>query len=165
MILDERTEFADAASVAAGAGTALIGDQIDLQALGGALAGLGSAGDIGNGQPVYLVITVATGIVAAGAGTISFILASDAGASIATNGSATEHLTVGPFVTQASTPAAGLDVGDVLACVALPLEGQVYERYLGILCTIATQTVSAGAINAFLTLDPTGWRAFPEGDN
>lgn len=165
MIMDERNEFADATSVAAAAGTALIGDVIDLQGLGPASAGLGEPGDIGNGQPIYLVITVATGIVAAGAGTISFTLASDAQAAIATDASASEHITVGPFVTQAATPAPGVAAGKVLACVALPLEGQTYERYLGVLCTIATQTVSAGAINAFLTLDPTGWRAYPEGDN
>src|SRR3546814_10781320 len=111
MIMDERNEFANATSVAALAGTALIGDVIDLQGLGPASAGVGNPGDIGNGQPLYLVVTVDTGIVAAGAGTISFTLASDAQAAIATDGNATEHVTVGPFVTQATTPAAGIAKG------------------------------------------------------
>jgi hypothetical protein len=46
MIMDERTEFCDAVSVAAVAGTALVGSQIDMSV----------ARDLGNGQPVYLVI-------------------------------------------------------------------------------------------------------------
>ena len=72
MILDERSEFADAVSVAAAAGTALIGDVIDL--------GTGSR-DIGNGQQLYLVIQTDTEIITGGsAGTIKFQLASDAAA-------------------------------------------------------------------------------------
>ncbi len=53
--------------------------------------------------------------------------------------------------------------------VALPM-GDVansvtpYERYLGILA-VGTGTQSAGAINAFLTLDPAGWRAYPDAIN
>jgi hypothetical protein len=56
MIMDERLEFADAVSVAAAAGTALIGDVIDLGSV---------HRDIGAGQPVYLVITVDTEIITA----------------------------------------------------------------------------------------------------
>src|ERR1044071_4318389 len=73
MILDKRTEFADAVSVAATAGTALIGSQIDLT----------TARDIGNGRPVYLIITTDTEIITGGsAGTIQFKLASDATAAV-----------------------------------------------------------------------------------
>jgi hypothetical protein len=44
------------------------------------------------------------------------------------------------------------------------LEGNVYERYLGILCVTATTTTTAGKINAFLTLDPPASRKnYPEG--
>lgn len=154
MILDERNEFADAASVAAAAGTALIGDVIDLGA---------THRDIGVGGDLYLVITVDTGIVAAGAGTIKFQLASDSTADLAT--SPTVHFDTGTIVTQASTPATGLAAGNVVAAIKLPMEGKVYERYLGILCTIATQTVSAGKINAFLTPDVAKWAAYAEGVN
>lgn len=155
MIMDERTEMADAVSVAAAAGTALIGDQIPLS----------FARDLGNGQPVYLVITCAESIITGGvAGTISFALASDATAAIATDGSATVHFQTKAFVTD-DDALNELDAGDVIACVALPLEGVAYEGFLGILATVATTTVTAGAINAFLTLDPTGWKAYPEGDN
>lgn len=156
MIIDERTEFCDATSVAGAAGTALVGDVIDL----------GTAGrDVGNGQPIYLVMTVDTSIITAGAaGTIRFALASDAQAAIATDGSATVHFETGDFVTDDDALNA-LDAGAVIAVVALPLNSvAVYERYLGVLATIATTAVSAGAINAFLTTQPYGWQAYADGD-
>ena len=155
MIFDERTEFADATSVAGAAGTALIGDVIDLEVVR----------DVGQGQPVYLVITCATSIITGGAaGTITFALVSDDAAAIATDGSATVHFQTKAFVTDDDT-LNELDAGATIAVVALPLEGAAYERYLGILATIATTTVTAGAINAFLTVDPTGWKAHPDAVN
>lgn len=158
MIMDERNEFADAASVAAAAGTALIGDVIDLGAV---------ARDMGSGQPLYLVITTDTEIITGGsAGTIAFQLASDAQAAIATDGSASVHIDTGTFVTDDSAAnSAQLNAGGVIFCGPLPLEGRVYERYLGILAVIATTTVTAGKINAFLTLDPSKWVATAEGAN
>ena len=155
MIFDERTEFADATSVAGTAGTALIGDVIDTEL----------ARDLGQGHPVYLVITCDTSIITGGvAGTITFALVSDAQAAIATDGSATVHFQTKAFVTDDDV-LNELDAGATIAVVALPLEGAAYERYLGILATIATTTVTAGAINAFLTLDPTGWKAYPDAVN
>jgi hypothetical protein len=157
MILDERTEFADAVSVANAAGTDLIGDVIDMTV----------ARDLGNGQPVYLVITTDTEVITGGtAGTIKFQLASDAQAAIATDGSASVHFDTGTLVTDdAALNDARLNAGGVIAVVALPAEGTVYERYLGILAVVATTTVTAGAINAFLTLDPYGWTAYPDASN
>lgn len=155
-IMDERTEFADAVSVAAAAGTALIGDQIPLRVVR----------DIGNGQPIYLCITCSTSIITGGAaGTIEFLLASDSTAAIATDGSASVHYRTGTFVTDDDALNA-IDAGAVIACVPLPLEGlRAYEGFLGILCTIATTTVTAGAINAWLSLTPIGNKFYPEGAN
>lgn len=158
MWLDERTEFADAVSVAAAAGTALIGDVIDLGA---------NHRDVGAGKPVYLVITTDTEIITAGAaGTIKFQLASDAQAAIATDGSASVHLDTGTFVTDdAAVNDARLNAGGVIFVGALPMEGRVYERYLGILAVIATTEVTAGKINAFLTLDPAAWQTYADAVN
>lgn len=155
MILDERLEFADATSVAASAGTALIGDVIDLE----------TARDIGNGEPIYLVIQVDTAIITGGAaGTVKFQLASDAAAAIATDGSATVHYDTGTIDTGAA--GAGLTAaGATIAAIALPMEGNAYEQYLGILCTTATTTTTAGAINAFLTTDVSKWKAYPDASN
>lgn len=156
MIMDERTEFCDATSVAAAAGTALVGDVIDLGTV---------ARDIGNGQPIYLVITTATEIITGGAaGTVKFQLVSDSTANLAT--SPTVHIDTGTFVTDDSAAnSAQLNAGGVIFCGPLPLQGNVYEQYLGILCITATTTTTAGAINAFLTLDPRGWAAYAEGAN
>lgn len=158
MIMDELLEFADAASVAAAAGTALIGDVIDRDSV---------ARDLGQGEPIYLVITVGTEIITGGnAGTIVFALASDAQEAIATDGSASIHWQSASLVTDdAAANSDLLNAGAVLAVVALPWEGVVYERYLGILCTIGTTTVTAGTINAFLTKEPGKWRAYEQGVN
>lgn len=157
MIMDERTEFADAVSVANAAGTDLIGDVIDMTV----------ARDVGNGQPLYLVIMTDTEVITGGtAGTIKFQLVSDAQAAIATDGSATVHFDTGTFVTDDTLLIdEQLRAGGVIAVVALPLEGQTYERYLGILAVVATTTTTAGAINAFLTLDPYGWKAYADNVN
>jgi len=156
MIMDELLEFADAVSVAAAAGTALIGDVIDLGA-----AGL----DIGVGQPpIYLVITTDTEIITGGvAGTVQFQLVSDAQAAIAVDGTATVHFATKLFVTDdAAANDPQLNAGGVIAVVALPMSGPVYERYLGILAVTATTTTTAGKINAFLTRDAAKWKSYPD---
>jgi len=155
MILDKLTTFAAAQSVAAAAGTALIGDVVDLQA----------ARDIGNGGTIYLVLTTDTAIVTGGsAGTIKFQFVSDAQAAIATDGSATVHIDTGTFATGASA-SGSIAAGGVIGIYPLPLEGRAYERYLGILAIVGTTTTTAGKINAFLTLDPSAWKATPDAAN
>ncbi len=151
MLMDKNNEFADAEAVSTGgSGTSLIGDVIDL----------GTVRDIGQGKPLYLVLQVATAFV--GGTSFQFVLASDAQAAITTGGSETRHYQSDVFV-----------VADMIAgftmTIPLPM-GDVadsktpYERYLGIL-GVSVGTHSAGAINAFLTLDPYGWRAYPDANN
>ncbi len=147
MIIDQRNEFADATALNTGAaGTYLIGNVIDL-----VKTGL----DLGQGQPLYLAITVDTAATSGGAATATFKLASDAQAAIATDGTATIHFSTDPI------PLTSLGAGKRLVVVALP-QGS-YERYLGILQTTGTAAFTGGAINAFLTADPTGWQAYPDG--
>ncbi len=156
MILDELLEFADDVSVAAAAGCALIGDVIDLGA---------TSRDVGNGEPLYLVIqTGSEEIITAGAaGTIQFDLVSD---SLATLGAGvladcTTHFSTGTLVTDdAAVNDDRLNIGGTIAVVALPYG--TYERYLGILCTTATTTTTAGKINAFLTKDVAKWKAYAD---
>jgi|TARA_R110002110_G_scaffold43923_6_gene135932 hypothetical protein len=146
MILDERTEFADNVSVAASAGTAQIGDVIDMEVVR----------NIGGGQPVYLVIrTGGTEIITGGsAGTLTFQVASNS-AALAADGTDTVHAQTDALVTDGTDAnAAELKVGAQILSIALPGQGVPYERYLGILAVTATTTTTAGTINAFLTLDP-----------
>lgn len=156
MILDERLEFADAVSVAAAAGTALIGDVIDL----------GSASlDIGIGEPIWLIVQTDTEIITGGAaGTLVIKLASDAQAAIATDGSATDHIISKTFTTDdAAANSAELNAGGVLIAQRLP--AGTYERYLGILAVTGTTTTTAGKINAFLTKDYAKWTAYADAVN
>lgn len=146
MILAKTEEFADATALGtSGTGRALVGDVINLG---------GANRDIGNGEPAYLVIQVDTDVTSGGAATVSFELASDAQAAIAVDGSATVH-----FAT-AAIPKATLVAGYQVCCIALPLG--TYEQYLGIIQNVGTAALTAGKINAFITKDPTGWRAYPD---
>ncbi len=156
MILDKLTEFADAQSVAGTAGTTInVGSQINL----------GSARDIGAGQPLYLVINVDTSIITGGAaGTIAFQLASDSTASIATNGTQTIHYTSKAFVTD-DDALNELDAGETAVIIALPMEGVAYEQFLGVQAVIGTTDTTAGKINAFLTHDPSKWKAYADATN
>jgi len=159
MIIDTLLEFADAETVNAAAGTALIGDVIDLGA---------TPQDFGNGRQMYLVIQTAVEIITAGAaGTLTFQLASDAAAAIATDGSASIHLQSDIFVTDGTDANdAALKAGGTIYQGAMPLGGSVpYERYLGILAVTATTTTTAGSIDAFLTFDPSFNKSYPDGTN
>ena len=148
-ILDERLEFADNVDVSAAAGTAQIGDIIDLGAAGE---------DIGNGQPLYLVIrTGGTEIITGGvAGTLQFQLASNAATTLAADGTDTVHLMTEEHVTDGTDAnATEMKAGGIIYMGAIPAgTNGNYERYLGVLAVTATTTTTAGTINAFLTLDP-----------
>ena len=154
MILDERNEFADATSVAAAAGTALIGDVIDTQ-----VGSLNTTINHGNGQNLYLVIQVDTSIITGGsAGTVQFALMSDSTADL--NTSPTTHYLSAAYATGATGTAGSTLAGSVPVILALPYGN--YEKYLGIKCITATTTTTAGKINAFLTPDPSAWRAYAD---
>jgi hypothetical protein len=157
MILDERSEFADAVSVAAAAGTALIGDVIDTQ-----VGALNATLNPGNGQPLYFIINIDTSIVTGGvAGTVQFALMSDSTADL--NTSPTTHFLTAAYATGATGTAGSTLAGSTPVMVALP-QGS-YERYLGVKCITATTTTTAGKINAFLTPDPASWRAYADAVN
>lgn len=151
MIIDKRTEFCDAVSCNTGAaGTYNLGDVIDLGAVS-------PSRDLGGDMALYLVVTVDTGITTAGsAGTVAFQLISDAQDAPLTNGTQTVHALSRSFVTGATAIAAGT----VLFAIQLPIEGAVYERYLGIQQVTGTTALNAGKINAFLTEDVARWKAY-----
>lgn len=143
MILDERTEFADALSCVANVGNAILGDVIDLGATP-------TLRDIGNGEPVYLVIQVDTAIVGT-TSTVQWQLASDSTANLAT--SKTVHIDTGAIAE--ATLVAGYTL-----IYPLPIAA-TYERYLGIWQTVAVNNLSAGKINAFLATDVSKWTSYP----
>jgi hypothetical protein len=154
MILDEKLELADAVSVAltAGATPQNIGDIIDL----------GTARDLGGDRALYLVITVDTEVITAGAtGAMEFMLVSDGTDTIATDGSQSIHYVSEAFVTDdAAANDVRLSAGATPVIVQLPAEGVPYERYLALQVLCLTTNTTAGKINAFLTTDVARWRSY-----
>lgn len=152
MWIDERAEFADAEGITFGAGTNLIGDVMDL----------GDSRDVGAGNPIYLVIQVTTAF--AGGTSMQFVLASDAQAAIATSGAETRHYASDVFTDAQLTAGLTFSVSLPMGDTARGEDTIGYERYLGVL-GIGVGTHTAGAINAFLSPDPVGWVAYPDGNN
>ena len=150
MIIDSRNEFSDAQAVTTQA-TNNSTNQIDL--------GTGDT-DIGHGEPVYLVVTCDETATSGGAATVTIQLASDASASIATNGTQTIHWASKAFAL------ADLTAGKVLAQVVLP-DGAAakYERYLGVQYVVGTAALTAGKFSAFLTTDSRSIRTLPDAVN
>lgn len=153
MILDELLEFCDETSMILSSGAAaLLGDVVDLGAV---------SLDVGNGEPIYLVITTGSTEIITGsaAGTLTFSLASDAQAAITTG--FTQHAISASLTTGASTANAdALNAGGKILIVALPTG--TYERYLGLMVTVGTANLTAGTVNAFLTKDVSKWVAMPD---
>lgn len=149
MLLDERTEFADATSVGTpNSSTVNVGNSIDI----------GIARDVGQGQPLYLIITVDTTITGSSA-TVAFLMVSDSTSSIATNGDATKHIETDAIAV------ASLVAGYTMV-IPLPATNPAYERYLGFqVKETSGNALTAGNINAFLSLDNHGWKAYPDANN
>lgn len=143
MILDERLEFCDAADCTLNASNQLIGDVVDL-------GSTPTLRDLGNGEPMYLVIQVASSFT--GAGNVTFELCSDSTANLAT--SKTVHVST-------SAIAYGTWAEGYTKIYQLPVEA-TYERYLGLWET-TSGNLTGGTINAFLTHDPAKWTAYADG--
>jgi hypothetical protein len=146
MIMDSLLEFADSQSIAATASTILSTNVVNLQ----------EARDMGNGQPLYLVIQIDTAVVGSSS-TINFRLRSDSTAAIHATTS-TSHIETGAI-------AEAVLVAGYQVVIPLPIEGNAYEQYIGVQAIIGTATTSAGAYSSFLTYDPIGWKAYPDATN
>jgi len=148
-IMDSRTLFAENFDLDQETGTYLFTNQIDLGAAGR---------DPGNGQPVYLNVVVEETFTDGGdSATLQLRLASDDSAAIHASTS-TGHLLTAPMLK------ALLVAGNKFS-FPIPVQGLEYERYLGLQAIVATAGFDAGELTAWLSLDPIGWKAYPEGDN
>ena len=108
--------------------------------------------NIGGIEPIFFVAQ--TGPVAAtdtgSDATLRIQLASDSTANLAT--SPTTHIDSGVLTFAQVSPA-----NKLLLCAPLPFGD--YERYLGVISTVAAGPYIAGSIRYFLTRDPSYWRA------
>ncbi len=142
--MDDTLEFADATSVGTPNSTTVnCGDVIDTSVIR----------DVGAGHSLYLVITVDTAVTSGGSATVAFLMVSDSTGTIATGGGATKHIETDAIAV------ASLVAGYTMV-VPLPSVNPAYERYLGFQVKETSGNVlTAGNVNAWLSLDPTGWDA------
>lgn len=146
MITDRLTSFLTATALNATAvGNFALGETVDIQNLR----------DIGQGTPLYLVISVAETVTGGGTSAVSFSLASDAEDPLDPAG-ATTHLTTQVF------DVADLNAGTTIMTVMIPWEGPQYERYVGIIQHTTGAALTAGSVNAFLTPTPQSKRIYAE---
>jgi hypothetical protein len=89
---------------------------------------------------------------------MQFSIVSDSTTTIATDGNQTIHYLSRPV------PVATMVAGYQMV-VPLPAENPDYERYLAFQQVTATAAFTAGNVNAFLTLDPAGWKSHPDANN
>lgn len=147
MFMDSRLEFADSQDISQVAGTYLSTNQVDMSV----------ARDLGNGQPVYLVIQIDAAVVGTSS-TVNFRLRSDSSAAVHATTS-TAHLETGAI-------AEAVLVAGHQIVMALPQEGNIYEQFLGVQAIIGAATTSAGTFSAFLTIDPpAGWKSYADASN
>lgn len=149
MITDKLTSFGFPVALNTGAaGSYLLGDVIPLDV----------ARDLGNSTQLYLVISCAVTAASAGAATATFKLVTDAQAAINPT-TATVH------AQSPAIPVASMVAGKSLFVIALPLEGNAYETFMGIVQVTGTAAFTAGSVHAFLTPTPPAWKAYAEGAN
>lgn len=149
MILDKLTEFCGPTALGtAGTGKQLVGNVVDTGAI---------VRDLGVGTRLYFIVLVTAAVTSGGAATVIFILASDAQAAIATDGSATVHYQT------AAIPKATLVAGYRACAVAIPQSNPAYEEFLGVLADVGTAALTAGSIEAFLTETPDAWTSYAAG--
>jgi len=138
MIYDKLNTFGTEQAVTA---TAASTDIIDL----------GATRDIGNGEPMELVILCTESATASGSATVTFALQTD------------DNDGFSSAATLASTAAIGkasLTAGTEVLRVKVPLD---VERYLRVNYTVATGPLTAGKFTAFLAHDRQANKAYASG--
>lgn len=169
MLLDKRSELADAVAIdgAAGASWVNVGSVYDLRNV--APHGVSGEGDnitidLGPAE-VFLVVAAPVDILSTvGAGTLTLRVVSDA-VTTPDVSTASVHLTTKAFVTNTAAGTTGLPAGTVLLAIRLPT-GVAYERYLGIQILRTTNAVATGAVlDAFVTTEARRWRAYADALN
>ncbi len=148
--IDSMNEFSDAQALTA---TAISTNVYDLFSV--RKGGSSTASDIspntridigaGNNNDIWLVITVNTTFTTGTSATLIATLETADDAGLTTN--ATVLATSG-----AALGAASLTKGTQLIAVQIP--AALYRRYIGIRYTVGVGTFTAGAVDAYLTIDP-----------
>lgn len=154
MIRDSRTTFCTATNVYASAGTAVFGNYIDRTITPNF-----------DQARLYLQVWCTTTFIGTATGTVQFEMISSA----ATSGTSPNiHITSGTFPQAATASLAPLAAGYPILIAEVPrgsgivgAGGAQYLRYIMMQCVTATETTTAGAVAAFLSLEAGYWAALP----
>jgi hypothetical protein len=114
---------------------------------------LGAVRDIGNGEPLELVILVTESVTASGSATVTFTFETD------------DNSGFSSAVVLAGTSAIGkaaLTAGTEVLRIKVPLD---VERYLRVNYTVATGPLTAGKFTAFLAHERQASKAYASGFN
>lgn len=109
--------------------------------------------DLGQGEPVYLVVQTSEAVTDTGDDAkLTLTLESDTVATL--DSSPTVHFSTGalPFASFSGA-------GSLVVAVALPYGD--YKRYMGVRFTVANGPLTGGKFDAFLTADVQRWKALP----
>lgn len=148
MILDSQEVLSDAQAVTS---TAISTNVLDLNPDGSANA----IQDVGNGEPVYLVVQTQTAATDSGSdATLTVTLESDTDPALATT--PVVHFSSGALAFSAFSPA-----GSRLVAIRLPSAN--YQRYIGVRYTVASGPLTAGKFDAFIAKDINAVKAYASG--
>jgi hypothetical protein len=136
MIIDKQLQFADGTWAPTATGDNVSPNVYDTAPLGGVPTVNGGM-NLGEGEELYLVITVKTTVTSGGAATVDFRLRTDSAASLV---SAPVDLVSSGAIAKASL-VAGYQV-------KLKLPNATYKRYIGVNANIGTAVLTAGAFEA-----------------
>lgn len=148
MLIDSSFEFADNVSAAAAAGSAVVGSTKTLDVTGRAL---------GTSRNLYLVIIVSVAFASAGAATVQFQFKTD-GVTPLVPATSTLHVASEVFAYTALTKGKRI-------ILPIPSGIPLSELYAAVVAVTGTATTTAGSINAFITMDPEEWIAYPDAVN
>lgn len=145
MIIDKELQFADGTWAPTATGDNISTNILDTAPLGG-VPNVNGGRDFGQGENMYLAITVKTAVTSAGAATVEFRLRTDSAI----------NLTTAP-VDLASTGLIGkatLVAGYQYFMKMPSANAQAYKRYIGVNANIGTAALTAGAFECELVKDP-----------
>lgn len=142
MIIDSQLQFADGTWAPTATGVNISPNVLDTSPLGGT-PNANTGRDFGQGENLWLAITVKITATSGGSATVTFNLRTDSNA----------NLTTSPvdLVASPAIPVATLVAGYQ---IFIPLPMATYKKYLGVNANIGTAVLTAGAFECDIVKDP-----------
>lgn len=141
MFIDKELQFADGTWAPTATGDNISTNVLDTSPLGGTPTANGGR-DLGQGDDLYLVVTVKTAVTSGGSATVDFRLVTDSVAAISSP------------VTLVSTGALAKATLVAGYQAFLKLPSATYKKFIGVNANIGTAVLTAGAFECEIVKDP-----------